>query len=67
MGQALILLGGVSWVLILLTLAGYSAVLFRARQTQAALVAFGCTVMLATLGVVCLQNAPYWAATWVWN
>ena len=67
MGQALILVGGVAWILVVLTLSGYSAVLFRARQTHAAMVSFACTVMLVTLGVLCIQNAPYWAATWVWN
>ena len=67
MGEVLILFGGVAWILVVLTLSGYSTVLARAKQWHAASVGLACTIMLITLGIVCLQNAPYWARTWVWN
>lgn len=63
----MILVGGVAWVFVIITLAGYSSVLLGAKRWQAGAVGFTCTAMIIALGVVAIMNAPYIAQTWVWN
>lgn len=66
MSQALILTGGVLWIVVILTMAGYSSVLAGSRNWRAATAGYVCTLFVLLLGVMAIENARYWAQTWVW-
>ena len=67
MSEFLVLVGGIAWVFIVMTLAGYSSVLVVAKRWEAGIVGFACTIMIIALGVLAIIYAPYIAQTWVWD